>query len=83
MNVKFGDILFNGYASERNPIRKSIVVYVTSTYIKCVCIVDGKLKEVTYSKYDVEQTEEDKFKVIGHVDLVEYINNVLNKYELC
>ena len=78
--IKVGDILFNGWASQNNPIKKAIVISTNKSKTKCVYVVNSKFKTVQYSTNDLIINEDDKYKIIGHVDLVKFINNEIQEH---
>lgn len=80
MKIKVGDILFNGWASENNPIKKTIVISISNSKIKCVYVDNSKFKTVEYYKNDLMVNEDDKYKIIGHVDLVKFINDEISNH---
>ena len=80
MKIKVGDILFNGWASENNPIKKTIVISINNYKTKCVYVVNSKFKTAEYYTNDLIVNEDSKFKIIGHVDLVKLINNEIQKH---
>lgn len=73
--IKVGDILFNGWASENNPIKKTIIISTNNSKTKCVYTINSKFKTVEYYTNDLILNEDDKYKIVGHIDLVKLINN--------
>lgn len=78
--IKVGDILFNDWASENNPIKKAIVISTNKSKTKCVYVVNSKFKTVEYYTNDLIVNEDYKYKIIGHVDLVKFINNEIQEH---
>lgn len=80
MKIKVGDILFNGWASENNPTKKTMVISVSNSKVKCVYVDGSKFKTVEYYKNDLIVNEDDKYKIIGHVDLVKFISDEIQNH---
>lgn len=72
--VKIGDVLLNEHASERNPLRISIVYEITKDEIHGIYIYKGKITKVRYLKSDVNS--DDAWKVINHIDIIKEIEQI-------
>jgi hypothetical protein len=77
--IKSFDILLNEHASEANPHRIGIIIGIDEKYVNCICIYKSKIDKYKFYKNDV--LNDDSFKVIGHSDIIKYINNELDVYK--
>ena len=75
--ICIGDILLNLHASERNPLRKSVVTGINGQYVFCLCPYKKTLKRVRYYLNDVRYDED--FQIIGNIDLEKWFNNALEE----
>lgn len=81
---KFGDVILNEHASDKNPIKKSIVwnrakINGSDCY-KCLYIQSNGTYGEAY--YDISITDkDDSFKKIGHIDLIGFIKDELGKFD--
>jgi hypothetical protein len=74
--LKFGDIIENGWASERNPTRFGIVVRVKERTIECTN-GEGKFWELVFDK-------ESRIAIRGSILLIDWESDyeILKKYYL-
>lgn len=75
--VRIGDILENHYASDRNPSRRSVVIEIGSYYTTCVYAYKGRIRKSSFYTRDVHYNE--KFVIVGHVDIVGALDAIINK----
>lgn len=75
--VRIGDIILNEHASERNPLRKSIVMYSDNNFYT-VIYFNGNLRSAArFEKRDVKN--DPAFKIIGHVDINRFLKNAIKQ----
>lgn len=77
--IHIGDILFDGYASETNPIRKSIIIGSDKDHYKVVYFdSDNKMCTCKFYKNDVKN--DPKFEILGHIDIKGFLLNGINQF---
>lgn len=79
MKVTCGDIIFNGWAGEENPIRYSVFVEYSGKYAKCVAL-SGRGRALGWVRYyasDFRNNPDSKFEVVGHLPIKETITEAL------
>ena len=75
--VHIGDIILNEHASERNPLRKSIVMYSDNNFYT-VIYFNGNLRSA--ARFEKNNVKTDPaFKIIGHVDIDGFLMNAIKQ----
>jgi len=75
--VHIGDIILNEHVSERNPRRKSIVMYNDNNFFT-VIYFNGYLRSA--ARFEKNHVKNDPaFKIIGHVDINEFLMNAIKQ----
>lgn len=70
-----GDILLDHYASENNPLRKSIINGSNGRYVFVLYPHKRRLHKAAFSKYDVQYDK--KFEIVGRVNLEKLISDAI------
>ena len=73
--AKFGDIILNHYAGERNPIKYTMFIKYSGRYAKCIDM-DGN--DVRYDKKDIINNPE--FEIIDNIQIKEQFIKATIKY---
>lgn len=82
MKAKIGDVILNHYAEENNWVHQKALVISTNRYAtKAIAI--GPNHSVDIITYTPDFETNDKFEVIGHVNLAEIINNIIDDNSYC
>lgn len=76
--IKVGDVILNHHASERNPIRISVITNINDPWVYCLSY-SNKKHISKYDKYGIEQ--DDKFEIIGNIDFIGFIKSHLKLIE--
>ena len=69
--IKQGDVLLNTHASERNPIRRSVIIGHNDQYVFAIYLRKKTIRRCSYYLRDV--LYDDAFQIIGHIDLAELL----------
>lgn len=75
-DIRIGDVLLNHYAGEINPGRKTIIVSISPSLVTCISTYKGKIHKCQYYQRDVRWDE--KFEIVGHIDVLGMIRNALD-----
>ncbi len=80
MKLTIGDIIYNGWAGQGNPIRFSVFIGYSGKFAKCVYLTpQGKLEQIKYYKDDLIKNEENRYKTVAFLPFYETIKNELAK----
>ena len=77
--VRVGDVINNLWASDKNPLRTSIVNNIDKDFVYCIYLHKNKICKAKYSRYEVNKDAE-HFVIKGHINLYELLENELNKF---
>jgi len=70
--MKCGDIVRNYWAGDENPTRYFVYLKNDGRYTSAISFDGKRLRKAQYYSDHIKK-EPDKFVVVGHVDLVDYI----------
>lgn len=77
-HIRVGDVLLNGYASQSNPIRVSLVYKLDKDYVYCWIVEGGQLVNIRYERRIIEYGDPERdyelvFKILGNSGLIGFV----------
>ena len=78
--IHIGDVLFDGYAGDINPVKKSIIIGSDKDHYKVVYF-DSDKNMYTGKFYKNDIKNDPKFEIIGHIDIKNFLIDGINKFD--
>lgn len=77
VKMKCGDLVCNHWASDKNPTKYFVFIGDNGKRAECIYYNGQRLCKSSYYSNDLKDTE--KFEIVGHIDILQFIKDPLMK----